>query len=556
FKADDKHGAEPDEGHHIKIKKEKADGSDSGEEDIKKRVGGEEEDSENEKWKEKSGEKDEDKAESRGSEKGSAERNDKDREGATEKKAERRTSEDDERSEPGHEKAGFKEELKDLVRLAIHRHGAKSDEEDEEGGKKLAPSRTTIKPAIKKDMGRGKKQDPPVQISVQDPAKGTPVQKETGPAPAVADPAPPKGSKEPAASQVQGGQQGREQKKGARPAEPQKKPMVRKIKRGPAAPDDGSVVERRAPSAIDTEEREGPRIPADGMGAASTMVISGIAMLSGAGAAASISPAITIPKAAAMEGPASFIAKTLGALKTVFGEFLEDWAFALHTRLNLPFTPDRHREREQGSGRWRLFSELESKRYSFLNTETSLFEYLKMLLCALLLGVGFSLVQPPGAGAFMEIFPVALFAVGTAIFFHELAHDLTAGRHGVDTRFEIWPLGVVVMLLSISFGGLFAAFMNSEIKGRTEEHGVIYLAGPLTNFLLAVAFFGLSGLGGPMYLLGRFGAAVNITIAAYNMLPIKPVDGHYVFRWNKLWWTVLAIPSFVIAASALEGVVL
>jgi Zn-dependent protease len=282
--------------------------------------------------------------------------------------------------------------------------------------------------------------------------------------------------------------------------------------------------------------------------------MSGLVVLSGTGAATTLYPSITIPKVAAIEKSASFITKAIGAIKTVFGEFFEDWTVALHTRLNLPFISKRRRIQESSLGITGVFKELDDIRYSLLNTNVSLFELLKMACCATLLGVGFSLVQPPEFGSFFEILPMALFAVGTAIFAHEFIHDMVANKYGVDTRFEIWPLGVGFMLLSVFFGGVFAAFMNSEIKGKTKEHGVIYLVGPLINLLLAVIFFRISYFGGSLGLLGRFGAAINITIAAYNLLPMKPVDGYYIYKWNKFWWTILAIPCFVIAASALEGV--
>ncbi len=197
---------------------------------------------------------------------------------------------------------------------------------------------------------------------------------------------------------------------------------------------------------------------------------------------------------------------------------------------------------------------LDNIKYSFLKTQISVLEIFKMLFSISLLSAGFSAIQSPDLGSFINILPIAFVAVGLSIYLHDVAHDVVASEYDVDTRFRIWIPGFALMIFSIFFGGLFAAFMSNEIEGETKEGGVIHLAGPVMSLILAVLFLQILRLGGSWELLGRFGAAISISIAAYNLLPMKPVDGYYIYKWNKVWWIVLLIPAFVIAAFALEGI--
>jgi Zn-dependent protease len=146
---------------------------------------------------------------------------------------------------------------------------------------------------------------------------------------------------------------------------------------------------------------------------------------------------------------------------------------------------------------------------------------------------------------------VSLLAVGPGFVLHELSHKFTARRYGHWAEFRMWPLGLLLALVTSLFGIIFAAPGATYISGMNiskEENGKISIAGPLTNVLVALAFapvFFLSTNTG-VALLGFFGVYINVFLAIFNMLPLMPLDGAKVFGWNKAIWSALFFPLLVV----------
>jgi len=137
-----------------------------------------------------------------------------------------------------------------------------------------------------------------------------------------------------------------------------------------------------------------------------------------------------------------------------------------------------------------------------------------------------------------------------AVTIHEWAHAAMANRLGDDTprlmgrltfdpRSHIDPLGAILFMF-VGFGwGRPVLFNPLRLDKRVYEL-LIALAGPATNLIAALIFNGL------FYLLGQFGAnpqlqilqfflyfgaQMNIWLAAFNLIPIPPLDGSNIISY-------------------------
>jgi Zn-dependent protease len=45
--------------------------------------------------------------------------------------------------------------------------------------------------------------------------------------------------------------------------------------------------------------------------------------------------------------------------------------------------------------------------------------------------------------------------------------------------------------------------------------------------------------------LASYGFVVNLWLAAFNLIPVPPLDGSKVFAWSKLIWAIIAIPTWL-----------
>lgn len=151
-----------------------------------------------------------------------------------------------------------------------------------------------------------------------------------------------------------------------------------------------------------------------------------------------------------------------------------------------------------------------------------------------------------GAGGLVLLFVVSFVAVGSGFVLHELMHKFTAERYGYWAEFRIWVMGIVLALITSTLGFIFAAPGATYISGNNvsvRQYGIISLAGPATNVMIAIIFLLVRTVGtGIVYDIGLIGFPVNLFLATFNMVPIMPLDGAKVFRWSKLLWVVTFVP--------------
>ncbi len=142
---------------------------------------------------------------------------------------------------------------------------------------------------------------------------------------------------------------------------------------------------------------------------------------------------------------------------------------------------------------------------------------------------------------------LAAIAVPTGFLLHELGHKVTAQRYGCWAEFRAWMYGLVLALITSLFGFLFAAPGAVRIEGQLtlRQYGKVSAAGPLVNLILGgpvlalwflLLVFGINApisTGMTVLRLVGFVAFVNLLLGVFNMLPLPPLDGSKVLRWDR-----------------------
>lgn len=152
-------------------------------------------------------------------------------------------------------------------------------------------------------------------------------------------------------------------------------------------------------------------------------------------------------------------------------------------------------------------------------------------------------------GSFLSFLPISFLGIVTAFFFHELSHKFMAQKYGLWSEFRMYPWGLLLALaMSVVFSIVFAAPGAVMFRGgsRTFETGKIAVAGPLANIIIATITFPLYRVFYETVTTGQiigFVCLINAFLAAFNLLPIGPLDGAKVVRWNATVWIILFIAA-------------
>src|SRR5271157_232206 len=169
--------------------------------------------------------------------------------------------------------------------------------------------------------------------------------------------------------------------------------------------------------------------------------------------------------------------------------------------------------------------------------------------------------------------------VGTGFLLHELAHKFVAQRYGYRAEYKASMFGLILtFIMAITIHIVFAApgavmirkasystpqstyeynendnaYWDNLEKKIGGEDLWISLAGPMTNIILVAFFFSLlvSGVLSGIPLLieaASYAIYINLMLAAFNLIPIDPLDGGKIFRGNALMWMVVGVPTILFA---------
>lgn len=145
-----------------------------------------------------------------------------------------------------------------------------------------------------------------------------------------------------------------------------------------------------------------------------------------------------------------------------------------------------------------------------------------------------------GAVQYAGLFGLSLVLVVVSFLFHEFGHKFVAQKSGLWSEFRMSLPGLFLTIVTSFCGFLFAAPGAVCIAGNADKrtNGLISIAGPMVNVVMSV--IGIAGClltNHSMYVMFFFLLAnLNAFLALFNMLPVPPLDGSKIIRWNPVIW--------------------
>ncbi len=153
------------------------------------------------------------------------------------------------------------------------------------------------------------------------------------------------------------------------------------------------------------------------------------------------------------------------------------------------------------------------------------------------------------------------FVLGITV--HEFSHawsalmlgDDTAQRQGrvtLNPLSHLDPVGSIGILFLVigGFGigwGRPVPIVPSRLRGHQRGMGITAIAGPISNVILAAIFviplrFGHVQSGSSAYIILRQIVVINMLLAAFNLIPIPPLDGSKILTGilPNFWYPYLA----------------
>ncbi|NOJ30135.1 MAG: hypothetical protein DA328_08215 [Nitrososphaeraceae archaeon] len=129
----------------------------------------------------------------------------------------------------------------------------------------------------------------------------------------------------------------------------------------------------------------------------------------------------------------------------------------------------------------------------------------------------------------------------SAFLVHELAHKFLAQYYKGWAEFRLDVSGLFITAFSAIPMNPFKFIAPGAVRVRvstSNQFGKVAIIGPLTNLVMGFSFFIVHNF---VYSSPYFytGATFNAWIALFNLIPFGVLDGQKIFRWNKIYWTIM-----------------
>ncbi len=180
-----------------------------------------------------------------------------------------------------------------------------------------------------------------------------------------------------------------------------------------------------------------------------------------------------------------------------------------------------------------------------------------IIVSVAVLTAAFTIVLGRYSGAFggsLSVVALASFLIViTSFLLHELAHRYVARFYGGIAFFKMWLPGIFLLLVTSIIGIIFAAPGAVNIGGmfRKDQIGKTALAGPATNLGIGISLYiallviPVSASGFIVHNIIYWMAALNLWFALFNLIPIPPLDGEKIFRWDLHVYLIMVAVAIV-----------
>jgi parallel beta-helix repeat protein len=169
------------------------------------------------------------------------------------------------------------------------------------------------------------------------------------------------------------------------------------------------------------------------------------------------------------------------------------------------------------------------------------------LLGAVIFGAAFTFISGSAYVNIIEVFAILTLIGGVVVIVPKGVQYLAANREGMSVEYRLWWGGLLVIALStLLLGGkIFGQPVRTAIERENEYErkklALVKIIGPFVSIILSVSFFLLYVKGGIYASLAWTGLNMSLLTAVVSFLPIAPMEGEYLYKWNKLVWGIFFI---------------
>jgi len=165
----------------------------------------------------------------------------------------------------------------------------------------------------------------------------------------------------------------------------------------------------------------------------------------------------------------------------------------------------------------------------------------------LVMGVGLTYFLTATQGATLLTLIILSIAFTFSFLLHELAHKFSAQRFNLWAEFRLTMQGALITLVSIflPFKIISPGAVMIAGSGTSVTVGKTAISGPVTNIILSTFCIILALTSQEIFLVVAF---INAFLAVFNLIPFGVFDGLKVFKWNKIYWTIVFTTALALTA--------